>query len=158
MGYYSYYTLTLKLLPEEGENKLGELIEPIRKLIIDRLIDENESANSAIDENGIGNDWVTWYEYKEEIAELSLNYPGVIFVINREGEDREDAEITLVLNGAVVSAMMQTIYPDVYNLYRAFDGADLSPYASTDIQFLLALPLPEPELLASKEAEEENQA
>jgi hypothetical protein len=86
MGYYTDYNL-------EVETSMNS-----RDIIID-LINTNENAQYAFDEDGYCIDSMKWYNAEEEIKEFSLKYPNVLFKLRGKGESDDDMWLAFIQNG-----------------------------------------------------------
>ena len=72
MSYTTWYSLTTE--PEAPE-------------VIKELREENEDAKCALEEDGNGNDWITWYDATYHIKAYSKKHPDIHFIMHEEGED-----------------------------------------------------------------------
>ena len=80
MNYYTCYSLRLE---EGGENSetVAAVIEKLREIdIIDYALSEDLSTSAP----------ATWYDYDEDMLEVSRAFPRVHFVLSGDGDDNED--------------------------------------------------------------------
>jgi hypothetical protein len=97
MGYSSYYDLKVH------SDRSTEIIAQLRE--------ENEDANDAFDETGNANDEIKWYDSDEEIKAFSLKHPGVLFELDRQGEDRDDNSVTYFKDGKMAVIVPVITWP-----------------------------------------------
>ena len=104
MGYYTGYNLTA--IDTKTEFPLTEEMEA---RVCARLI---AISNDAIDEgNTFGeclNDVLKWYDHEKDMIELSKEFPDIMFMLEGEGEERDDNWRLYVHNGELewVRAML----------------------------------------------------
>lgn len=91
MSYIASWSLTFENVPDK-EKEL-QIIAELREASID--------AKYCITEYGNTKTSGSWYEFRKEIAALSLNYPLVIFQIEGWGEEKKDYYRTYIQNGYV---------------------------------------------------------
>lgn len=95
MGYYTYYTLqandakTNLPVNEAMERKICERLFEISK----GAIFEDETFDHCL------SDSLKWYRHEEDLVELSKEFPEVTFLLEGEGEDRDDMWRFFVCNG-----------------------------------------------------------
>lgn len=100
MGYYSKYTLTA----EDRRPSVDDAIADLRERW-------PEAAN-ALEPEGWPRDHVTWYSWIEDMQAFSLQHPGILFTIRRDGEESEDIEIGYFLDGSCRTAKAELRLPD----------------------------------------------
>ena len=88
MGYCTYFTLTV-------DNVSNELAEALEREIETRF-DFLESAAEGEWQNE-----VTWYNWKDDMTQLSKDFPSALFELHGEGDDREDMWTAYFQNGKV---------------------------------------------------------
>lgn len=55
---------------------------------------------------------VKWYDYKNDLKELSAKFPDTLFEVERIGEESPDIERIYAKNGKVLSLKPQIIWPE----------------------------------------------
>jgi hypothetical protein len=95
MGYYTYYTMEAK------DAKTGaHLDDALEAKICQRLY---EISNGAIIDDdsfyGCLGDCLKWYDHHDNMLDLSKEFPDVIFMLEGEGEERDDNWRLYVHNG-----------------------------------------------------------
>lgn len=101
MGYYSEFNLTI----ETGSHVVGEIAN---------VIEENTDCFWEFDIRDLQKNFNThcvfeiksyepqmWYNFVEEMTNISLRFPDAFFTINRRGKDLEDAEEVRFSNGKI---------------------------------------------------------
>ena len=99
MGYYSNFEITIaneKATVEE----IYETLSQISGYNIDYLDDET----LLIDD-------VKWYNWKNDMIELSKQFPWAVIAVSRFGEDTLDWEVTLFINGKEFSKSVEYVKP-----------------------------------------------
>lgn len=109
MGYYTYYDLAFS---EFGSTKTIDEIH-------DWLVKRNIIGYALSDDFG-SLDAVTWYDHEEDMEELSLEFPEVIFTLHGEGDNKEDIWEKHFLGGLMQTCYAEIIIPD-------FDMLKLKP-------------------------------
>lgn len=95
MGYYTYYTMeardtkTNAPLSEEMEAKICQRLWEISN-------DAIYNGNSFCDCLG---DCLKWYDHADDMLKLSKEFPDVMFMLEGEGEERDDNWRLFVQNG-----------------------------------------------------------
>lgn len=84
MGYYTEYKLSII----EGD-----------KRAIDDLLNENESASYALNEDGSTNEPCKWYSATNDLIKFSTNYPDTLFKFETIGEEHDDMWVIYIKNG-----------------------------------------------------------
>lgn len=95
MGYYTYYTLEAK------DAKTRTFIdEALEREICERLYEISNGAFYYGDTfyECFGSEH-KWYNHQEDMIKLSKEYPDIVFILDGEGEDREDIWRLYVQNG-----------------------------------------------------------
>ena len=104
MGYYTYYTLNIyggtpdRPIPAKIPNALSERL-------------------SEIFDDGWGESFYThdkWYDWEEEMAEISLEYPEFTFELYGDGEESEDFWVAYIYKGQCCQCPGRVVYED-YN-------------------------------------------
>lgn len=90
MGYYTYYSLSVKNEDEFPIEKQREASLQLAEKFNWRKDYEKYIEASFYPFSWLSNDSMKWYDYNEDMLELSRNFPEAIFVLYGEGEDRED--------------------------------------------------------------------
>lgn len=109
MGYYTRYNGSVISGADEKDvataiNKLPEFnYKNIEFSCIDDVIAEDEEK---------------WYDFREDMQEISKQFPDALIYIHGEGEDRRDMWDAYFKNGKSVVYMAQITYPE-------FDVRDL---------------------------------
>ena len=87
MGYYSTYDLEVQNVTKEEADRIAEWIED-RKLCIDPDYYDCKGENGYYEFSHT--DIMKWYEYEEDMIELSQQFPRAIFRLCGAGDDRCD--------------------------------------------------------------------
>lgn len=85
MGYYTQYNLELS-----DESLKDEVADALREL---------EVINYALDSNLESYDSVKWYNYGEDMKNISLQFPDVLFTLTGLGEESEDIWVAYFKGG-----------------------------------------------------------
>jgi len=92
MGYYTNYEITAdKVLPDDFEDKFEE--------ITDYTFSDGEFM-------------VKWYDYKENMKEISKIYPDISFTVEGEGEESGDIWRHYFKNGEDYRVEPEVIWPE----------------------------------------------
>lgn len=102
MGYYTYYSLSVKNGDEFPIEKQREASLQLAEKLKTREYYEKYIETSFDPFSWVSNDSMKWYESKKDMLELSRNFPEAIFVLYGEGEDREDTWRTFYKDGASI--------------------------------------------------------
>lgn len=103
MGYYSYYTVSIKNedeIPMERQKEASLWLADKFGWKEDYERDINNSEYDLF--SWVSLDSMKWYDWEKDMVELSKNFPEVIFVIYGEGEDRDDTWRAFVKDGVCV--------------------------------------------------------
>lgn len=106
MGYVTSYELEVV----QGNKGIHEILEK-----------ETETTGElfyAINENGETNERCKWYDHEEDMIALSLRNPGILFLLNGEGEDARDIWRKYFIDGK-----MQEIKADI--TFEPYDESKL---------------------------------
>lgn len=109
MGYYTRYNGSVISGADEKDvaaaiNKLPEFnYKDVEFSCIDDVIAQDEEK---------------WYDFREDIQEISKQFPDALIYIHGEGEDKHDMWDAYFKNGKSVRYMAQITYPE-------FDARDL---------------------------------
>lgn len=90
IGYYTFYSLSVKNEDEFPIEKQREASLQLAEKFKVREHYEEYISHSSYPFSWVSNDSMKWYDYNEDMLELSRNFPEAIFVLYGEGEDRED--------------------------------------------------------------------
>lgn len=97
MGYYTAYTMDL-LDPATQKALPDEKYEAAQTKAVE-LLREKGVINYALDEDLGCCETAKWYEYDEDILEISKQMPDVLFCVHGEGEETGDIWDHYFLNG-----------------------------------------------------------
>jgi hypothetical protein len=104
MGYYTDYTLNV----QQGEVDLVVVMETLHRIMGPGcqafLLDEDLKCL-------VSNDAMPWYDHDEDCAELSLQFPHVVFKLHGEGSDPGDLWDAYYCNGLCQICRAQFVYP-----------------------------------------------
>lgn len=78
-----------------------------------------EDAKDAISEDGDSRGDVKWYTDKDDLCKFSKSYPEVLFVLQGEGEIREDIWRLYVKNGKSFLSKAEIVFPEYKEEYLA---------------------------------------
>lgn len=98
MGYYTAYELSI--------------IEGDPKGIVENLIEQNEDAGDAIDENGNYIEECKWYDHDIDMKDFSKQYPHHLFCLKGKGEEQADLWKTYYKNGKSQECRAIITYPE----------------------------------------------
>ena len=108
MGYYTYYYLDAY---EDGapitEKREKQIIESFSRLTY--LLDYAGAAQNFKD---IFCESMKWYDYNDNMIEVSKEFPTITFVLYGEGEERDDNWITIYRNGDEEELRGRIVYND----------------------------------------------
>lgn len=95
MGYYTYYAMEAK------NTKTGAYLdEALEAKICQRLYEISKGAIIEDDSfYGCLGDSLKWYNHRDDMIDLSKEFPDVIFMLEGEGEERDDNWRLYVQNG-----------------------------------------------------------
>lgn len=99
MGYYSNFEITIA---NEKAN-VEEIAEPLSQISgykIDYLDDETLLIND-----------IKWYNWENDMIELSKQFPWAVIEVSRFGEDTLDWEVALFINGKEFSKNVEYVKP-----------------------------------------------
>lgn len=103
----------------------NELHQDLAKHIIGELRERSSDARVVLDKNGGTWNWSRWDTLEGDLRDLSKEYPGIIFTVDYQGEDPDDAGCKYFYQGKMQEA------PRVYT-QMAFDerflDAPQTPY------------------------------
>lgn len=99
MGYYSKYKL-----------------QTFPHLINTHLV----AAGLRLDDNGAWTGEDTWYSFDDDLGRVSKEYPEIMFMVTRIGDEPMDIERRWYLNGEVRAFALQK---DLDKLFPSFDDA-----------------------------------
>ena len=68
-----------------------------------------------------------WYKYRENMVQASLKWPGALFLLEGQGEDRDDNWKEYCRNGKVLRLEPTVSWPD-FDPEQMTDPANLSPH------------------------------
>jgi len=103
MGYYTYHTLVVFNKDMQYNNKAREEHE---LLITQAYCDERAT------EPDLFNDAMKWYTHERDMIEHSLKYPDYVFMIEGEGESRDDLWRQYFYNGIMLTYPASIEYND----------------------------------------------
>jgi len=109
MGYYTYHYMHIYDVREGDYNNFAsdEDVEKIMKFFQAHC----EDANYALEEDGSGADSSKWYESEQDMAFISSFFPGFLFALHGDGDDREDQWTCFGLNGKSYVEQVEFVYP-----------------------------------------------
>ena len=99
MGYYSNFEITIV----NEKASVEEIYEPLSQISgynIDYLDDETLLIND-----------VKWYNCKNDMIELSKQFPWAVIAVSRFGEDTLDWEVALFINGKEFNKSVEHVKP-----------------------------------------------
>lgn len=92
MGYYTAYVLNLPAenpLTEDGLTQMDEIVDAFQ-------VFEEGSAR-----DGYWYGYAKWYDYEQDMARLSKQFPDILFELHGNGEDQEDIWYAYFQDGKV---------------------------------------------------------
>ena len=99
MGYYSNFEITIA----NEKATVEEIAEPFSQI-------SGYEANYLDDDTLLLND-IKWYNWKNDMIELSKQFPWTVIEVSRFGEDTLDWEVALFINGKEFSKSVEYIKP-----------------------------------------------
>ena len=98
MGYYTLYKLDYDA-ELETSNKIHEFMK------------DNQDQYYGV----LGEDSYKWYDHEEEMKTLSIEFPGILFRLDGEGEDQGDVWVKYFKNGKIQSCYTETFLDDTFD-------------------------------------------
>lgn len=95
MGYYTDYNLSFDTSIDE------------RQEVFDYI---DETFGEYIDEDGYTNS--KWYHHVDNMRNVSIKFPDVLFTLSGEGEDNGDLWKKYFKNGKVQACYAEIVYPE----------------------------------------------
>lgn len=109
MGYYTNYNLIVKHM--NGTQEYQDLVQMLKaKGILGYALDEY--YDSAYDCEFSSADTVKWYEYNEDMTDISIHFPDMVFCLEGWGEDSTDIWRAYYKNGKAEYCPAQIIFPE----------------------------------------------
>lgn len=102
MGYDSYFSISVEGSTREERKQVLNEIEEISGYEFDSVGADDSSAN--LDE-------AHWYNYREDCAKVAMKHPEIFIEVYREGEERDDTEMTRFHKDKMESVTAQTAWP-----------------------------------------------
>ena len=111
MGYYTDFTIKIKGEDEDEEKKIQEYLENISGYGFDNYSKElNLNAK--------------WYNWEDNMPDLSKTFPHVLFQIDGEGEESGDMWRVFYHKGAKEQIKVETTYSES-RLKQEFDASEV---------------------------------
>ena len=112
MGYYTYYSM--EAYDAETANSISsELEEEICKRLYE--ISGHAIAQGYSFYYSVSYGYFKWYDHEADMIALSKEYPNVVFVLDGEGEERDDNWRLFVHNGETELVTARIIYDSPTN-------------------------------------------
>jgi hypothetical protein len=105
MGYYTYYELSIY------DQNLKLMTNSHHEDIIKQLYVLYPEAEYAIEETGNPRQSTKWYDCYDDIKEFSKRFPWLLFRIDEEGENGDEA-LTYIKNGKSQYCQITKTYED----------------------------------------------
>lgn len=102
MGYYSEFDIHI-----DAKDKSDELLDRLIE-ISDYSFEEASSVDSS-SYTYSACDTIKWYDHEEDMTQLSIEFPKVLFTLDGLGEDNEQWR-TYFKNGNVQDVEVKTVY------------------------------------------------
>lgn len=99
MGYYSNFEITIA----NEKASVEEISEPLSLLI--------GYGVSYLDDKTLFLNDVKWYNWKNDMIELSKQFPWAVIEVSRFGEDNLDWEVSLFINGKEFNKSVEYVNP-----------------------------------------------
>lgn len=99
MGYYTDYELKV----HEGDKTISEILAVEKDF---------RGLEHAIDENGYTVDCAKWYEHEDDMEELSLKYPDIVFALYGTGEESGDLWCKYFKNGKIQQGRTEIVFQE----------------------------------------------
>lgn len=133
MGYYTDYELT-------ATTRKGGA--PLSNDVISKLNDAVKQLNIFESTDVDGASWYTnakWYDYENDMADLSKEFPDVFFELSGHGEDSEDVWIEYFCGGRFQYCQGRVVYdePDMATLIGEDVCCDDSDVDDSKVEDLL---------------------
>lgn len=116
MGYYTFYNVNAEVPMNFSKDEALEMIKKVNDFLSERDIPLNSHAFEPYDYNKhcfmIVEDEMKWYEYVDDMKEVSLLVPDVKFTVYGNGEESEDIWYHYFLNGQDCYCPVKITFPD----------------------------------------------
>ena len=109
MGYYTYYDLEVRDL--NTKELISEALEAeiTRKIAVILELEENEDTTFE----DLLMEELKWYDYEEDMLNLSKEYPDCVFILQGEGEDHDDNWRNYYCRGFAWGGRAEIVYPEI---------------------------------------------
>lgn len=108
MGYETAFSLTVTKIPGTNAPLSDQYLEQIADALDDLGVMEYiEKGKSSVVANG----YCKWYDYGEDMTELSKKFPQAMFELYGDGEDSDDFWRNYYIAGAEQGGYAQIVYP-----------------------------------------------
>src|SRR6187402_2123969 len=104
MGYYSKYTMSIQSSEEDKEN--------LEKELRHRYDASMGMCDASIVYFNEKNDLTKWYEYQDDMTEISKLFPDILFTLKREGEENGHIEKSFYKNGKKQICTARIVFDD----------------------------------------------
>lgn len=125
MGYYTYYNLECYSSTHDDDSKMQDMpvflsgvietLSEINPSEFERHRLEFEKDHDGLDLDNfnffIFGEARKWYEFGDDMIELSKRIPGIVFELTGEGDDPSDRWRYYYLNGKSCGGQAEIIYP-----------------------------------------------
>ena len=122
MGYYTYYLLTVDNVKDEAE--FNYFVERMKAFELDDIFDEGEFYHYEDGNMATFSCYESdkWYDHDDDMINLSLEFPNMVFELQGEGEEKEDLWRTYYHNGLMEECAGRIVYDKprtiIWNGYR----------------------------------------
>ena len=116
MGYYTYYSMSMKNIKDRAE--FEDIISKIKeyKLFEYCIFDKQCYYDFSHDGEIGGGDEAKWYDHEQDMRAISTFFPDVVFCLHGEGEDRDDLWNKYFKNGEMEACYARIEYDTPVNI------------------------------------------
>jgi len=108
LGYYTQYELKVSNFGESKNGIIDHISTKELSDIIFMILSTDPDSKSF---EFVSNDRIKWYTFKEDMVELSLMFPDVLFELKGEGEEFPDLWVAYFKKGMMQCSKAKIRYP-----------------------------------------------
>ena len=112
MGYYTDYRIEVK-----GDCDAEEIAKALERISEYGFYNINETTI-------VNDDTIKWYDWEEQMTEISKSYPNNLFTVDGEGEENQDFWRSVFKDGRKESIEIKIKYKDSV-LEQEFDASEV---------------------------------
>ena len=127
MGYYTYYSCKWIEMGQPKyygsclhDERIGQNFCPVCGVKVQKFslnwaiakhIEDDNGETYGFDTSGNAQDSCKWYRHEDDMRQMSILFPDVLFVLRGEGEESGDLWIKYFLNGKTQSEPVEITFP-----------------------------------------------